>query len=238
MVQVVQGPWGLSGWWPEQGGPCGSWPPRAGLRVSRRLTAAPCRVLPAWALGRCVCWMLRAGWAGSSGWAGPCAPSPQAARLVGLTHFQWAGLPQRTAWGVRVGETWKPNLAFSWPGKKLTVPASSHGGKSWRAGGRAAGRLLAPARAGERGSCSRRFTAPPGRGKIRAVFPISPSSGTPDSHPARGGSVFQVGVSMPSGTHSLAWWAGSARGQSSQRSEGVGASSGPQPAGLNVLSSG
>ena len=148
-------------------------------------------------LSGCVCWMLRAGWAGSSGWAGPCAPSPQAARLVGLTHFQWAGLPQRTAWGVRVGETWKPNLAFSWPGKKLTVPASSHGGKSWRAGGRAAGRLLAPARAGERGSCSRRFTAPPGRGKIRAVFPISPSSGTPDSHPAGEDLFSRLGCQCP-----------------------------------------
>ena len=203
---------------------------------SRRLTAAPRRVFPAWALGRCVRWMLQAGWVGSLGWAGPCAPSLRAARLVGLTHFQRAGLPQRTAWGARVGETWKPNLAFSWPGKKLTVPASSHGGRSWRAGGRAARRILAPARAGARGSCSRRFTAPAGRGEIRAVFPISPSSGTPDSHPARGGSVFQVGVSVPSGTHSLAWWAVSARGQSSQCSEGVGASPGPWPAGLNVPS--
>lgn len=185
--------------------------------------------------------MLWAGWAGSSGRAGPCAPSPQAARPAGLTHFQRAGLPQRTAWGARVGETWKPNLAFSWPGKKLTLTASSHGGRSWRAGGKAAGRLLAPARAGERGSCSRRFTAPGGGrpgGRIQAVFPISLSSGTPDSHPARGGSVYQVGVSMPSGTHSLAWWAGSARGQSSQRSEGVGTCPGPRPAGLNVPSSG
>ena len=34
VVQVVPAPRGLSGWGPEQGGPHGSWWPRAGLRVS------------------------------------------------------------------------------------------------------------------------------------------------------------------------------------------------------------
>ena len=162
---MVRGPRGLSGWSRvAHAGPSARGLASGSRGDSEQLPACSPQGPPGPGPGRYVLWMLRAGWVGSSGRSGPCAPSSQAARPAGLTHFQRAGLPQRTAWGARVGETWKPNLAFSWPGKKLTLPASSHGGRSWRAGGKAAGRLLAPARAGERGSCSRRFTAPGGGG--------------------------------------------------------------------------